>query len=112
MSKRDKPLVWLHGEVKSPPLGAAARMEAGYLLRRLQQGYRLGMPFSRPMPAIGKRCYELRIVDESSTWRLIYRVDSDAIVILEVFSKKTKSTPHRTIQLCKKRLKRYDDEIC
>lgn len=111
MSKCDKPLVWLHGEVKSPPLSVAARLEAGYLLRRLQQGDQPGMPHSRPMPTIGKRCHELRIVDDSSTWRLIYRIDSDAIVILEVFNKKTRSTPHRTIQLCKKRLKRYDDEI-
>lgn len=111
MLKRDKPLVWLHGEVKSPPLSVAARLETGYLLRRLQQGDNPGMPHSRPMPTIGKRCHELRIVDESSTWRLIYRIDSDAIVILEVFNKKTRSTPHGTIQLCKKRLKRYDDEI-
>jgi hypothetical protein len=35
VSPKDKPLVWLHGEVKTPPLSAAARVEAGFLLRQL-----------------------------------------------------------------------------
>jgi len=76
---RDKPLVWLHGEVKSPPLSAEARIELGTLLRRLQRGELLTMPASRAMPSIGARCHELRVNDEASTWRLIYRIDSDAI---------------------------------
>ena len=29
MSKQRKPLVWLHGEVKTPPFSADARIEAG-----------------------------------------------------------------------------------
>ena len=53
------------------------------------------MPHSRPMPSIGRRCHELRIVDESGTWRIIYRVDDDAIVVLEVFQKKSSKTPKR-----------------
>jgi hypothetical protein len=40
MSPTDEPLVWLHGEVKSPPFSIAARIEAGVLLRRLQKVYR------------------------------------------------------------------------
>jgi hypothetical protein len=40
----DKPLVWLHGEIRTPPLSAAARVEAGVLLRRLQRGEILGLP--------------------------------------------------------------------
>ncbi len=40
----DKPIVWLHGEIKTPPLSEAGRLEAGYLLRRLQRGERLEMP--------------------------------------------------------------------
>jgi phage-related protein len=51
----------------------------------------------------------LRIVDEGGTWRIIYRLDVDAVVIAEVFSKKTAQTPKRVIQTCKKRLKEYDD---
>jgi phage-related protein len=82
MAAIDKPLVWLHGEVKSPPLSPAARLETGLLLRRLQRGEKPGMPWSRPMPSIGARCHELRINDENATWRIVYRIDSDAIVIL------------------------------
>jgi hypothetical protein len=46
MSPDDKPLVWLHGEVKTPPFSADARIEAGVLLRRLQRGEKLSLPHS------------------------------------------------------------------
>ena len=82
MSTDDKPLVWLHGEVRTPPLSQQARIETGVLLRRIQQGEPLGMPVSRPMPSIGKRCHELRIVDEDSM-----------------------------IEACQRRLRRYDDIV-
>jgi hypothetical protein len=39
MSPQDKPLAWLHGEVKTPPFSKAARIESGYLLRQLQRGH-------------------------------------------------------------------------
>ena len=67
------------------------------------------MPQSRPMPSIGARCHELRINDADTTWRLVYRIDPDAIVIADVFTKKTEKTPKEVIQACKKRLKEYDD---
>jgi phage-related protein len=66
------------------------------------------MPASRPMPSIGARCHELRINDASGNWRLVYRIDSDAIVIVEVFSKKTQATPKTVVDVCRKRLKEYD----
>ena len=110
MSPQDKPLLWLRGEIQTPPFGQSARVEAGYLLRRLQRGDKLSLPQSRPMPSIGKRCHELRIVDETVTWRVIYRLDSDAVVIAEVFAKKTQKTSASVIRTCKERLKRYDDE--
>ena len=109
MSPKDKPLVWLHGEVTTPPFSAAARLEAGFLLRLLQRGESLGMPHSRPMRTIGARCHELRVVDENTTWRIVYRIDDDAIVIAEVFSKKTQTTPQRVMKTVKRRLKEYDD---
>jgi len=108
MEARDKPLVWLHGEVKTPPFSRTARVEAGYLLRRLQTGEQLGLPFSRPMPSIGRRCHELRVNDLTATWRLIYRIDKDAIIILEVFRKQTQKTPQSVIDVCKKRIQLYD----
>jgi phage-related protein len=80
----------------------------GYLLRLLQQGKALTMPVSRPMPSVGARCHELRLKDGSVSWRLMYRIDSNAIVILEVFSKKTEQTPQAVIEVCQKRLREYD----
>ena len=109
MSPTDKPLAWLRGEIKSPPLSRAARIEAGYLLRRLQQGESLGMPHSRPMSDVGPGCHELRIHDAAATWRIIYRVDRDAILIVDVFSKKTATTPRAVIATCRRRLREYDD---
>jgi phage-related protein len=108
MSPKDKPLVWLHGEVLTPPFSQEARIEAGYLLRMLQKGEMLSMPHSRPMPSIGKRCHELRINDRLKTWRIVYRIDHDAIVIADVFEKRTEQTPLRAIDTCKKRLQEYD----
>ena len=107
MSPDDKPLLWMAGEVKSPPLSDEARLEAGFLLRRLQRGDNLSMPHSRPMPSIGRGCHELRIVDEDATWRIVYFVDRDAVLILEVFSKKSRQTPKRVMDTCKKRLSAY-----
>ena len=109
MAKKDKPLVWLEGEVTTPPFSQVARLEAGFLMRKLQLGERLSLPQSRPIPSIGRRCHELRIQDDQVTWRIIHRVDPDAIVILEVFSKKTQKTPKRVIDACKRRLRQYDE---
>ena len=60
------------------------------------------------MPSIGSRCHELRINDKAETWRLIYRLDVDAVIIGEVFSKKTRNTPRTVIETCKARFKQYD----
>ena len=110
MNATGKPLVWLHGEVKSPPFSLEARLQAGFLLRKLQGGERLSMPHSRPMPSIGPQCHELRVTDQDKTWRIIYRVDPDAIVICDVFEKKTNRTPKRNISVSQQRLKRYDTD--
>jgi len=105
--KADKPLVCRHGEVKTPPFSAEARIQAGVLLRSLQRGESIPLPHSRPMPSIGKACHELRIQDANRTWRIVYYVDAEAIVILEVFAKTTQQTPHSVIETCKARFRRY-----
>src|ERR1700687_4457758 len=105
----DKPLVWLHGEIKTPPFSREARIAAGVLLRRLQRSELISLPNSRPMPSIGSRCHELRILDRDQAWRLVYRIDSDAVVLVDVFSKKTRQTPSQVIARCKARLRRYDE---
>ncbi len=100
--KSDKPPVWLKGEVKTPPLGDKARIEAGFLLRRLQQGDTLSLPQSRPMPTIATRYHELRITDRDQTWRIMHHVASDAVVILDMFAKRTEATPTGVLDTCRK----------
>lgn len=99
-----KPLVWLSGEIKTPPFSSEARVHAGVLLRKLQEGERLEMPHSRPMPTIGSSCHELRVHDDHQTWRIMYALEGDAVVLLEVFSKKSARTPGRVVSLCRRRL--------
>ncbi len=112
MSPTDKPLVWLYGHIKTPPFSREARIEAGYLLRRLQRGDKLEMPESRPMPSIGARVHELRITDGKtrSEWRVVYRIDEDAIVLVDVFRKTTQKTPKAVVDKCRARLCDYDRE--
>ncbi len=108
MSHTDRPLVWLRGDVTAPPFSLDARREAGFLLRMLQRGEKLSMPQSRPVSLIGRRCHELRVRDEDKTWRILYRLDDDAILILHVFSKKTQRTPQTVVDACRALLSRYD----
>ena len=104
----EKPLVWLHGQVRSPPFTSKARIEAGFLLRLLQRGEILGLPRSGPMPSIGPGCHELRIDEISGAWRIVYKVAPEAIVILEVFKKTSRSTPRRVVETCHRRLRQYE----
>jgi phage-related protein len=69
----------------------------------------LEMPHSRPMPAIGEHCHELRIVDRDVTWRIIDRADPVAIVIVDVFGKKSRTTPQAVIVRSRNRLREYDN---
>jgi phage-related protein len=109
VSPGHKPLVWLGAEIKTPPLSTSARVEAGYLLRKLQAGESLALPHSRPMPVIGPRCHELRIQDVTRTWRIIYRIDRDAVIIADVFAKTSQATPKQAIETSQDRLRRYDE---
>lgn len=104
----EKSLLWLSGEVKTPPFSTKARISAGHWLRKLQKGKFVEMPYSPPMPSICANCHELRIKDISEIWRIIYRIDEDAIIIAEVFKKKTQQTPKQVIDICKNRFKQYD----
>jgi len=106
-----KPVVWLHGEVKTPPFTPEGRQEAGMLLRLLQEGERLGMPQAEPLPDVGPRCGALRVRDAEHNWRIMYRIDSDAVLVVEVYPKKTRKIPDEVIERCKKRLKQYDAAV-
>lgn len=106
-----KPLVWLHGEVKTPPFSAQGRQEAGMLLRLLQQGETIGMPQAEALPDVGSRCGALRVRDAEHNWRIMYRLDPDAVVIVDVYAKKTPKIPNEVIDRCQRRLKRYDEAV-
>jgi phage-related protein len=104
MAEALKPLVWLEGEIKTPPFSKEGRVEAGTLLLRLQRGESLGMPHSRPMPGIGKGCHELRVRDGGHNW---HRLEPDCILILDVMQKKTQKTPAPVVDACQRRLADY-----
>jgi phage-related protein len=102
---------WLHGEIKTPPFTKEGRKEAGHLLRLLQEGENLGMPQAEPLSTIGPRCGALRVRDDDQNWRIVYRLDPDAVLVLEVYAKKTKKIPQEVIERCKRRLRAYDDVV-
>jgi phage-related protein len=105
----DKELIWLpNTKIKTPPFSAKARKEVGIILRSLQKNVKLTLPVSRTMPIIGPKCHELRIVDVDKSWRIFYRIDIDAIFVLEIVLKKTSKTPKEVISLCKQRYKQCD----
>jgi phage-related protein len=106
-----KPLAWLHGEIQTPPFTKEGRKEAGDLLRLLQEGEKLGMPQAEPVPAVGRRCGALRVRDGGHNWRIMYRTDPDAVLVLDVYPKKTKKIPDEVIRRCRQRLRDYDDAV-
>lgn len=93
--------------IKTPPMGRDARRQAGFLLRLLQEGERLGMPHSRPMPRVGPACHELRLRDDDKTWRIVYHIGETEVVVLSVFKKKTERTEKAAMELCQTRLRTY-----
>jgi hypothetical protein len=62
------------------------RKEAGDLLRLFQEGEMVGMPHAELLPIVGPRCGALRVRDGHHNWRIMYRVDPDAILVLEVYA--------------------------
>ena len=101
-------VVFLSVAIKTPPLSHAARVETGRLLWRLQTGESLGMPHSRPMPSIGSRVHELRVRDANANWRVVYRIDPDFLLVVDVFAKTTPKTPKQVVARCRERLRRFD----
>jgi phage-related protein len=104
-----KPIGWLHGVIKTPPFSDEGRKEAGELLRLLQEGEHLGMPQAEPLPIVGPRCGALRVRDGEHNWRIMYRADPDAVLVIEVYAKKTRKIPADVIARCKRRLREYDE---
>lgn len=103
-----KRVAWLKGEIKSPPFSDEARREAGYLLGLLQAGETLGLPHAEMLPSVGPRCGALRVRDERQNWRIMFRIDPDAVLIVDVYSKKSRKIPDEVLDRCRKRLQDYD----
>ncbi|WP_396429884.1 type II toxin-antitoxin system RelE/ParE family toxin [Limnohabitans sp.] len=79
-----------------------ARNDAGYQLDKVQRGEQ---PVdSKPMPSIGNGVEELRVWDDSGTYRVVYAARlADAVYVLHAFQKKTQATSKRDMELARKR---------
>lgn len=79
-----------------------ARHDAGYQLDKVQRGEQ--PDDFKPMPSIGKGVEELRVWDDSGTYRVIYTARlADAVYVLHAFQKKTQATARRDVELARKR---------
>jgi phage-related protein len=105
-----KPFRWLGDAITVPPFSKNAALAVGALLEIVALGEKPAMPHSRPMRSVGPRCYELRVNDGNKAWRVVYHIAEDAIVILDVFAKKSQATPKHVIDRRKRRLRRYERE--
>lgn len=78
------------------------RQDAGYQLDKLQRGQQ--PDDFKPMPSIGKGVEEIRIWDETGTYRVIYTARlADVVYVLHCFQKKTQVTSQRDIELARSR---------
>lgn len=79
-----------------------AREAAGHQLFKVQQGKE---PDDwKPMPSVGAGVNEIRVWDESGTYRVLYVAKfEEAVYVLHVFEKRSQKTPKGEIQLAKSR---------
>jgi len=79
-----------------------ARQDTGYQLDKVQKG---GQPDDfKPMPSIGKGVEEIRVWDDSGTYRVIYTARmADAVYVLHAFQKKTQTTSRHDINMARDR---------
>ena len=79
-----------------------ARHDAGYQLDKVQRGE--PPDDFKPIPSIGKGVEEIRMWDDTGTYRVVYTARlADAVYVLHAFQKKTQTTAKRDIELAKKR---------
>lgn len=79
-----------------------ARHDAGYQLDKVQRGEQPND--YKPMPSIGTGVEELRVWDDSGTYRVIYMARlAEAVFVLHAFQKKTQATAKRDLELARKR---------
>ena len=79
-----------------------ARHDAGYQLEQVQHG-KQPTDF-KSMSSVGKGVEELRVWDDSGTYRVVYIARfAEAVYVLHTFQKKTRATNERDIELAKTR---------
>lgn len=79
-----------------------ARHNAGYQLEQVQHG-KQPTDF-KPMPSVGKGVEELRVWDDSGTYRVLYIARyAEAVYVLHAFQKKARATSERDIELARTR---------
>jgi len=87
---------------QSPPI----KREIGETLRDVQKGIHLGLPLSRPMPAVASGVHELRVRSATTAVRVFYITKlADTILVFHGFHKKTQKTPTHEIAVGQQRLK-------
>lgn len=108
MSPTDKPVVWLCDKPESPPLSSSAQDEAGWLIRQLQQG-ETNLPESKKVKTTS--FFRIRFEDDekNTSWRIYYRVDEDAVIVIDICAKNTQQIPKHVMARLIKRLKAYDE---
>ena len=78
-----------------------ARQDAGYLLDQVQRGRQ---PAFKPIPSVGKGVEELRVWDDTGTYRVVYVARlKEAVFVLHAFQKKTQTTSKRDLEIAKSR---------
>jgi len=86
-------------------LPEAIRVDVAESMSRLDAGELLSMPLSRPMPEVGRGVHELRLNSFHGVYRVLYVVRPGIVGVLHAFKKTTRSTPLRSLELARKRLK-------
>ncbi len=98
-----KPIRFLGDSLKLiRDFGEDARRNAGFQLDRVQRG--LEPSDCKPMPSIGRGVQEIRLWDETGTYRVIYTARlAEAVYVLHAFQKKTQGTSKRDLDLARVR---------
>ena len=81
---------------------SAARQDAGRQIEKVQRGKQ--PDDFKPMPSIGNGVEEIRVWDDTGTFRVIYTARlADAVFVLHAFQKKAQTTSRRDIDTAKAR---------
>jgi phage-related protein len=99
----DKPIAWVRSSLEDlPAFPERTRRQAGYQLRRVQQGL---LPDDwRPMRSVGTGVAEIRLRSDGGHRVLYVAKFSEAIYVLHAFEKRTRQTAHLDLKLGRKRL--------